>query len=146
MSPGEGVGDERGPLCKASDKDTGRAPLGDWAAFPRNVRHTSQMSQMMRRKHVSCCMSQKSHHRYRLWTMRYWSTDAGSSPVRNGEIRQKTLFGIMLLRPWFLITATGPRIEALVSLIFLVWLVVKTCRSKRTLSQEKLLACQARAG
>ena len=27
--PGEGVGDERGPLCKASDKDTGRAPFGD---------------------------------------------------------------------------------------------------------------------
>ena len=28
-------------------------------SFPRNVRHTFQLSQMMRRKHVSCCMSQE---------------------------------------------------------------------------------------
>ena len=27
----------------------------------------------------------KAPHRYRLWTMRYWSTDAGSSPVRDGR-------------------------------------------------------------
>ena len=27
-------------------------------SFPRNVRHTFQLSQMMRKKHVSCCMSQ----------------------------------------------------------------------------------------
>ena len=26
---GEGVGDERGPLCKVRDKNTGRAPSGD---------------------------------------------------------------------------------------------------------------------
>ena len=42
---------------------------------------------------------------------------------------------------WFFITATGPRIEALVSLIFLVWLVVKTCRLKCMLFQEKFLVC-----
>ena len=45
----------------------------------------------------------------------------------------------MMLRRWFFdfITATGPKIEAWVSLIFLVWLVVKTCRSKCMLFQEK---------
>ena len=42
------------------------------------------------------------------------------------EIKQKRLLGIMILRPCFFLKATGPRFEALVSLIFLVWLVVKT--------------------
>ena len=41
----------------------------------------------------------------------------------------------------FFITATGPRIEALVSLIFLVWLVIKTCRLKSMLFQEKFFVC-----
>ena len=39
------------------------------------------------------------------------------------------------------ITATGPKIEAWVSLISLVWLVVRTCRSKCMLFQEKFLVC-----
>ena len=35
----------------------------------------------------------------------------------------------------------GTKIEALVSLIFLVWLVVKTCRFKCMSFQEKFLVC-----
>ena len=38
-------------------------------------------------------------------------------------------------------TAMGPKIEAWVSLIFLAWLVVKTCRSKCMLFQEKFPVC-----
>ena len=37
--------------------------------------------------------------------------------------------------------SAGPRIEALVPLIFLVWLVVKTCRLKCMLFQEKFFVC-----
>ena len=57
--PGKSVGDERGPLCKSQDKGHWTSSFWRLNSCPSNVRHPSQMSQMKRKKHVFCFMSQE---------------------------------------------------------------------------------------